>query len=66
MSAKRGHPTTVETTAECGSYSGYTTHKARGEDACEPCLEAKRAYYRDWYQLNRSKVRRQRRKGGAR
>lgn len=61
---RRGRPRSEETTAECGTYSGYTTHKARGEDACEACMEAKRVYYRDWYRKNRAKVRRQRKTGG--
>jgi len=27
-----------------GSYSGYTGHRARGEEACPACLAAKRTY----------------------
>ena len=67
-SSKRGRRRgkTGETAVECGTYSGYTRHKQLGEDADEACLDAKRAYYRDWYQRNRSKVRRQRRTGGSR
>ncbi|HLR93196.1 MAG TPA: hypothetical protein VK053_01600 [Jiangellaceae bacterium] len=28
--------------APCGTLTAYNRHKRRGEDACEPCLEAKR------------------------
>jgi recombination endonuclease VII len=28
----------------CGTYAAYQQHKLRGEDACEPCLQANRDY----------------------
>jgi len=67
-SPKRGRPRgkTGETKTECGTYSAYMRHKKLGEDACEPCLEAKRQYYRAWYARNRERIRASRRKGGAR
>lgn len=49
----------------CGTYSGYVRHKNRGEAACDDCLEAKRAYYRDYYAANAKRIQAQRRKGGA-
>ena len=34
--------------AECGTTSGYSGHKRRGEDACAPCLAAIRDYQRTY------------------
>lgn len=62
---KRGRPRTDETTVVCGTYSAYMRHKQLREDACEPCLEAKRQYYRAWYAKNRDRIRASRRVGGG-
>ena len=32
----------------CGTYAGYQRHRLRGEEACEPCKEARRVYMRQW------------------
>lgn len=37
----------------CGTPYGAKAHRSRGEDACDPCLEARRKYDRDYYQRNR-------------
>lgn len=34
--------------AACGTYSGWARHKAQGETPCEPCVEAQRAYHRQY------------------
>lgn len=31
-----------------GTHSGYTRHRQKGEPACDACLEANRAYHRDY------------------
>lgn len=64
---KRGRPagSTNKKQAKCGTYPAYMQHKVRREDACEPCLEAKRQYYRAWYAKNRDRIRASRRVGGA-
>ncbi len=41
-----------------GTHSGYNIHKQRGEDACDACLEANRAYHRDRYRATKVKNRR--------
>lgn len=64
-SPKRGRTPSGETTTRCGTYSAYMRHKQLGEDACEPCLEAKRQYYRAWYAKNRDRIRASRRVGGG-
>lgn len=30
--------------AQCGTHSGYVTHRARGEEPCGDCRQANRAY----------------------
>jgi len=35
-----------EAPREHGSIAGYSAHRRRGEQACEPCLAANRAYHR--------------------
>jgi hypothetical protein len=64
---KRGRPAgaTNKQQSPCGTYPAYMRHKQRREDACEPCLEAKRQYYRAWYAKNRDRIRASRRVGGA-
>lgn len=37
----------------CGTESGYTTHRQRGEDACDPCRTAHREYHREYRRKNR-------------
>lgn len=32
----------------CGTTAGYQRHRGQGEDPCEPCREAKRAYEREY------------------
>lgn len=65
---KRGRPvgSKNKVQAECGTYAAYMQHKVRREDACEPCLEAKRQYYRAWYAKNGDRIRASRRVGGER
>ena len=64
---KRGRPagSTSTSVQPCGTYPAYMRHKLAGEDACEPCLEAKRQYYRAWYAKNRDRICASRRVGGA-
>ena len=38
----------------CGSRAGYQQHKRIGEDACEACCEANRAYLREYMAGRRS------------
>ena len=33
---------------ECGSYSGVRLHRVNGEEPCEACKAAARAYMNDW------------------
>lgn len=35
-------------TGQCGQPGGYVAHLRRGEQACEPCLKARRNYMREW------------------
>lgn len=65
---KRGRPAGQKNAnvQPCGTYAAYMRHKAAREDACAPCLEAKRQYYRDWYARNREQICASRRVGGAR
>lgn len=51
---------------KCGTYTGYVKHRKRGEDACEPCLKAKREYYRAYYAANAKRILSLRRRGDAR
>ena len=37
-----------ENWAECGSYSGVRLHRVNGEEPCEACKAAARAYMNDW------------------
>jgi hypothetical protein len=64
---KRGRPAGAQNKKQlpCGTYAAYMRHKAAHEDACGPCLEAKRQYYRDWYAKNGDRIRASRRVGGA-
>jgi WhiB family redox-sensing transcriptional regulator len=34
----------VKNPAKCGSTSGYNRHRLNGEEPCQSCLEARRAY----------------------
>ena len=34
--------------AACGTYSGYKSHRVRGEEACHQCKEAMAAYCREY------------------
>ena len=34
--------------AECGTYSGYRTHKNKGQEACRECKDAMAAYCREY------------------
>jgi hypothetical protein len=65
---KRGRPKGAKSKAPapCGTYPAYMRHKLAGEAACEPCLEAKRQYYRAWYAKNAERIRASRRVGGSR
>ena len=65
---KRGRPLGKKNAnvLPCGTYAAYMRHKQLREDACEPCMEAKRQYYRAWYAKNGDRIRASRRKGGAR
>jgi hypothetical protein len=40
--------------APCGTYGGYTRHRRDGTTYCGPCLEARRAYHRQWKANERS------------
>ena len=51
---------------QCGTYTGYVKHRKRGEDACEPCLKAKREYYRAYYAAKAERILALRRRGDAR
>ncbi|MEH0574379.1 hypothetical protein QBA54_07745 [Streptomyces sp. B21-108] len=64
---KRGRPagSTNASVQPCGTYPAYMRHKKLREDACEPCLEAKRQYYRAWYARNRERIQASRRKDGV-
>lgn len=42
---------------QCGTYNGYHAHVARGEELCEPCAGARRAYHREYYRAT-TKIRR--------
>ena len=35
-------------TDRCGARRGYDAHQRRGERPCQPCLDANRAYRREW------------------
>lgn len=37
----------------CGTRYGYNLHRDANEDACQPCLAAKRAYGRKWARAKR-------------
>lgn len=39
----------------CGSTAGYNAHQKRGEDFCESCQIAKKAYDRSVYEANKEK-----------
>lgn len=51
--------TTSSPTTAClePSYGNYLAHKKRGEEACDGCKEAKRAYDRELYAKNPAKAR---------
>ena len=34
--------------ANCGTYGGYQTHERLGQEACQPCQEARNAYMRNY------------------
>lgn len=42
--------------AKCGTYSGWNRHIKRGEEPCDPCVLAQRAYAADWRASNPRKL----------
>lgn len=40
----------------CGTYAAAGRHKRRGEDVCDPCLEARREYQRNWERQYRANL----------
>lgn len=44
----------IDPAAECGTVSGYTVHRRRGEDACGPCKRSRAAYMADYRQRGAS------------
>lgn len=36
----------------CGTYAGYQRHRYRGEETCEPCRVARKAYMDGWVDRN--------------
>lgn len=52
--------------AACGTRAGYMRHKRAGEDACEPCKEANRAYFRVWRRTHPDVYGRRYNRGAAR
>lgn len=47
MGANVGGPRGPKPTAVCGTLSAYSRHRRHGEDPCDACAEAARAYYAD-------------------
>lgn len=45
----------VVVSSPCGTRNGYLRHRARGEDACDPCREANAAYRREHFDGNRER-----------
>lgn len=41
---------------QCGTHSGYNTHRHRGETPCDPCRAANTAYHREHYRRNRARL----------
>lgn len=52
--------------AACGTRAGYMRHKRRGEEPCEPCAEANRAYFRAWRRTHPDVYKRRHSQGAAR
>lgn len=42
---------------KCGTNTGYNRHKAKKEDACDACNQARREYQNAWAEKNREKKR---------
>lgn len=54
----RAIPTrSIPASAACGTESGYTAHRRRGEDACGPCRAARRHGERRRVQQRRARAR---------
>lgn len=45
---RNGAPPKKKGVAKCGTYSGHTAHRARGEKPCDACEEARRVYEREY------------------
>lgn len=38
----------------CGTDAAYKRHLVKGEVACQPCLDAHAAKYREWYRKGKN------------
>lgn len=45
---RKGRPRKPRTPITCGTRSGYSRHRRKGEDACDPCRQANADYSRVW------------------
>lgn len=46
-------------TATCGSLSGHTRHRRRGEEICDACRRAYNDYMREYQKVYRAKKKRE-------